>query len=74
MKVYLTRFNKEKLTTDDYKEKITPAALLGGIWPQNPFRTELARKTPLTLRKSLEMADNYVNAKDMLRALLEPKK
>ncbi|XP_042944641.1 uncharacterized protein LOC122278527 [Carya illinoinensis] len=74
LKAYLSKFNKERLTTDDQDEKITLAALLGGIWPRSPFITELVRKTPSTLREFMDRADDYVNAEDMLQALLEPRK
>lgn len=60
--MYLTIFNKERLTTDDQDEKITLVTLLGGIWPKTPFMTELARKTPSTLREFMDRAKDYVNA------------
>lgn len=51
MKAYLARFN----TTNNQDEKITLVALLDGIWPRNPFMTELARKTLATLREFMNM-------------------
>ncbi|XP_041017961.1 uncharacterized protein LOC121260184 [Juglans microcarpa x Juglans regia] len=33
LKSYLTRFNKECMTTNDQDENITLAALLGDVWP-----------------------------------------
>lgn len=51
MKTYVAKFN----TTDDQDEKITLAALLDCIWPQNPFMAEMARKTPATLREFMDM-------------------
>lgn len=33
LKTYLSRFNKECITTDNLDEKITLVALLGGVWP-----------------------------------------
>lgn len=46
MKVYLTHFNKERMTVDDQYEKIMLATLLGDIWLSSHFMAELARKTP----------------------------
>ncbi|XP_041010255.1 uncharacterized protein LOC121254329 [Juglans microcarpa x Juglans regia] len=45
LKSYLSRFNREHMTTDDQDEKITLAALLGGL-SHNPFMTEITWKTP----------------------------
>ncbi|XP_042958151.1 uncharacterized protein LOC122293724 [Carya illinoinensis] len=73
-KAYLIQFKKERLSTEDQDEKITLDALLGGIWPQSSFITELARKTPSTLREFMNKDDDYVNAEDTLQALLEPRK
>lgn len=70
----LTRFNKERLTTEAQDEKITLAALLGGIWPRNSFMTELARKTPSALREFMGKVDDYVNVEATLQALLELRK
>ncbi|XP_042969059.1 uncharacterized protein LOC122301741 [Carya illinoinensis] len=74
LKAYLTRFNKENLTTNDQDEKIILAALLGGIWPRSLFMIELAKKAPSTLREFMDRADDYINAKDILQALLESRK
>lgn len=74
LKAYLTRFNKEMLTTDDQDEKITLIALLGGIWPLSPLMVELARKTPSTLREFMDRVDNFVNAEDTLQALVDSRK
>ncbi|KAF5471057.1 hypothetical protein F2P56_011529 [Juglans regia] len=74
LKTYLTRFNKERLTTENKDEKITLAALLGGIWPRSPFMAKLARKTPSTLREFMDRAYNFVNAEDTLQALVDPHK
>ncbi|XP_041001635.1 uncharacterized protein LOC121247335 [Juglans microcarpa x Juglans regia] len=49
LKAYLSRFNKELMTTDDQDKKITLAALLVGVWPRSQFMTELSRRTPTTL-------------------------
>ncbi|KAF5458728.1 hypothetical protein F2P56_022738 [Juglans regia] len=54
LKTYLMHFNKERLTTNDQDEKITLAALLGGIWPRSPLMVELARRTPSTLREFMD--------------------
>ncbi|XP_042988685.1 uncharacterized protein LOC122316215 [Carya illinoinensis] len=35
LKAYLSRFNKEQMTTDDQNEKIILATLLGGIWAKS---------------------------------------
>lgn len=51
LKSYLSRLNKERMTMDDQNEKITLVVLLGGIWPHNPFKTDIARKTPTLLRE-----------------------
>ncbi|KAF5452054.1 hypothetical protein F2P56_027092 [Juglans regia] len=74
LKSYLSLFNKERMTTDYQNEKITLAALLGGIWPRNPFMTEIARKTPSTLREFMDRADCYINREDTLQALTTPRK
>ncbi|XP_042964733.1 uncharacterized protein LOC122298957 [Carya illinoinensis] len=74
LKAYLARFNKKRLTTDGQDEKITLAALLGGVWPRSPFMVELARMTPSTLREFMDMADNFVNAEGTLQALVDPDK
>lgn len=64
--------NREWMTTNDQDENITLAALLGGVWPKNPFMIELARKTLANLREFLDKVDDFVNAKDTLRALTAP--
>ncbi|XP_042942838.1 uncharacterized protein LOC122277020 [Carya illinoinensis] len=74
LKAYLTRFNKERLTMDDQDEKITLAALLGGVWPCSPFMAKLTRRTPSTLREFMDKADDFVNAEDTLQALVDPGK
>ncbi|XP_041027035.1 uncharacterized protein LOC121267253 [Juglans microcarpa x Juglans regia] len=66
LKSYLCRFNKERMTTDDQDEKITLAALLGGVWPRNLFMKEIARKTPTSLREFMDRADGFINAEDTL--------
>lgn len=33
LKAYLARFNKEQMTMEDQDDKVTLAALLGGVWP-----------------------------------------
>ncbi|KAF5469063.1 hypothetical protein F2P56_013163 [Juglans regia] len=68
LKAYLTRFNKEKMTTDQ-DEKIMLAALLEGVWPRSPFMAELARKTPSTLQEFMDKVDDFINAEDTLIAL-----
>ncbi|KAF5465376.1 hypothetical protein F2P56_015390 [Juglans regia] len=74
LKSYLSHFNKERMVIDDQDEKITLAALLGGIWPHNSFMTEIARKTPSTLREFMDRADGYINGEDTLQALMTPRK
>lgn len=69
LKVYLTRFNKERMMVDDQDEKIILAALLEGIWPRSPFIAELARKTSSTLQEFMDRADGLVNVEDTLVAL-----
>ncbi|XP_041026936.1 uncharacterized protein LOC121267131 [Juglans microcarpa x Juglans regia] len=39
LKSYVSRFNQERMTMDDKDEKITLAALLGGVWLRNSFMT-----------------------------------
>lgn len=70
MKMYMSRFNKEQLIADDQDKKITLIVLLGGIWPHHPFMLELSRKTPPTIRDFMDLADEYVNVEDILRALV----
>ncbi|XP_040992653.1 uncharacterized protein LOC121239472 [Juglans microcarpa x Juglans regia] len=41
LKAYLTKCNKERVMAYDWGEKISPAALLGGVWPIYSFMTEL---------------------------------
>ncbi|XP_040990914.1 uncharacterized protein LOC121238137 [Juglans microcarpa x Juglans regia] len=74
LKAYLSWFNKECMTIDDLDEKISLATLLGGVWPQSQFMVELTRRTPVTLREFIDQADNFINAKDTLQALTEPRK
>lgn len=57
------------MTMDDQDEKITLAALLGGIWPKNPFMAEISRRNPTTLREFMNREDRFLNAKDTLKAL-----
>lgn len=49
------------VTMDDQDENITLTELLGGIWPQNPFMVELAKKTPSTLKEFMNRVDEFVN-------------
>ncbi|KAG7956370.1 hypothetical protein I3843_11G120800 [Carya illinoinensis] len=74
LKTYLTCFNIERLTTEDQDDPITLAALLGGIWPRSPFMAELARRTPSTLREFMNRADDFVNVKYTLQALVNPRR
>ncbi|XP_040996144.1 uncharacterized protein LOC121242332 [Juglans microcarpa x Juglans regia] len=74
LKLYLSRFNRERMMIDDQDEKITLAALLGGIRPYNPFMIEIARRTPYPLREFMDRADGFINAEDMLRALIAPRR
>lgn len=60
------------MTTEDQDKNITLVALLGGIWPQNPFMVEIARRTPTTLRKFLDRADIFFNVEDTFEALMAP--
>lgn len=73
LKMYLYHFNKEHLATDDQDKKIILVALLGDIWPLSPFMAEIARRTPGTLRDFMDRTDNFVNAKDTLRAFTMPR-
>ncbi|KAF5468932.1 hypothetical protein F2P56_013040 [Juglans regia] len=73
LKSYISRFDRECITTYDQDEKITLAALLGGIWPCNPFMTEIAQRTPTLLREFMDHADGFINAEDMLLALTAPR-
>lgn len=61
LKSYFTRFNREHMTTNDQDEKITLAALLGGIWPLNLFMIEIAQRTPTTLREFMDWANDFIN-------------
>lgn len=62
------------MTVDDHDQKIMLALLLGGISPRNPFMKELVRKTPTTLREFMDQAEDFVNAKDTLQALITLRK
>ncbi|XP_040999817.1 uncharacterized protein LOC121245946 [Juglans microcarpa x Juglans regia] len=66
LKSYLTRFNNERMTADDQDEKITLAALLGGVWPLSQFMAEIARRTPSMLQEFKDQADNFINVEDTL--------
>lgn len=46
LKAYLAQFNKECMIVEDQDERITLAALLGGVWPQSTIMVELAKSTP----------------------------
>lgn len=50
-------FKKEHMTIDYQYEKITLAALLCCVWPDNPFLAKLARKIPATLQELVDQAD-----------------
>lgn len=62
------------MTTDDQDEKIMLAALLGGVWPRNPFMAELAQETPSTLQEFMDNADDFANVEDNLIALTTTRK
>lgn len=72
LKNYLTHFNREWLTVEDQDEKITVAALLGGIWTESLFIVELAKKMPLTLKEFKDKVGDFVNSKNTLQALINP--
>lgn len=72
LKVYLYRFNKERLTTDG-QDKSTLAALLGRIWPLSSFMAEIERRTSATLRDFMDRVNDFVNAEDTLRAYTAPR-
>ncbi|XP_040994292.1 uncharacterized protein LOC121240834 [Juglans microcarpa x Juglans regia] len=74
LKSYLSRFNQKHMTMDDQDKKIMLTALLGGIWPLNPFMYEIARKTPTTLREFMDRAGEFINAEDTLEALTVPRR
>lgn len=65
----MVRFNKECMTICDQYEKITLVTLLRGVWPQNPFMRELARKTPTMLWELIDKVDGLINDEDTLWAL-----
>lgn len=69
LKMYLAHFSKEWLPTDNQDEKITLAALLGGVWPQIPFIAKLSRKTPTTLKEFMDRENKFFNAQDTFSAL-----
>lgn len=71
LKLYLTRFNKEQMSTDVQYEKIS---LLGGIWARNLFIMELARKNPTTLREFIDQVDGFINVENMLQVLTTPRR
>lgn len=71
--MYIARFNYERKIVSDQDKKIMLVALLGGIWPRSPFMAKLAKKTPTTLSKFMDKADNFVNVEDTLRALTVPR-
>lgn len=58
--------------TDDQDEKINLATMLRGIWPHSPFMAKLARKD--SSAQFIDKADDFINAKDTLLALVEPRK
>lgn len=62
------------MTMNYQDENIALAALLGGIWPINPFMIEIARKTPKMLRDFMDQDDGFNNTKDTLRALTAPRR
>lgn len=47
---------------------------MGGVWSKNQFMEKLARRTPTTLQEFMDHVDNFINAKDRLCALTEPRK
>lgn len=59
---------------DDQDEKIKLEALLGGIWPQNAFMIELARKTPTTFCELQDRINDFVNAEYASQTLIASKK
>ncbi|XP_040988994.1 uncharacterized protein LOC121236616 [Juglans microcarpa x Juglans regia] len=65
LKAYLSKFNKECMTTNDQDKKITLAVLLGGVWPRSQFMAELAR-TPATLQDFMDQVDKFINPEDTL--------
>ncbi|KAF5481765.1 hypothetical protein F2P56_002393 [Juglans regia] len=74
LKSYLSRFNKECIAIVDQDEKITLAALLGGVWPRSQFMAELARRNPMTLREFMDHAEPFINVEYTFRALTEPRR
>lgn len=68
MKAYLAKFNKKLMTTNDQDEKIT---LEGGVWPQNLFMVELAKRTPTMLQEFMNVV-GFKYAEDTLQVLIAP--
>ncbi|XP_040995117.1 uncharacterized protein LOC121241428 [Juglans microcarpa x Juglans regia] len=69
LKTYISRFNKECMTTDDQDENITLTTLLGRVCPQSQFMSELARRTQAMLREFMDQANNFINVEDTRWAL-----
>lgn len=69
---YISRFNRERMTMDYQNEKITLVALLGGIWPQNSFIAEIARRALTKLREFMDQANGFINNEETFKALTVP--
>ncbi|XP_062173519.1 uncharacterized protein LOC133878977 [Alnus glutinosa] len=68
---YIIRFNHEKLTVDDPKEDLVFAALLNGILARGLLMRDLAQRTVASLSKLMNKIEEFINAEDTMKALLE---
>jgi hypothetical protein len=62
------------LTGDVPKEDLVFHAILNGILVGGPLMGDLAQRTPPSLSKFMYKIEEYINAEETMKALLESKK
>lgn len=71
LKDYVERFNKERLEVQGAPEKLVLAALFSKVLPQGPLIVELAQRMPTTLQDFMDKAEEFINAEETIRPLVE---
>jgi len=62
------------LTGDVPKEDLVFHAILNGILAGGPLMRDLARRTPALLSELMDKIEEFINAEETMKALLESKK
>jgi hypothetical protein len=69
LKVFMARFNREKVTVEDPTKDMIFAAIYQGISPDEPLMKKLVRKQPSTLQGLMDKVEEFINQEETLKAM-----